>query len=454
MLIVDKLSQVKSSYDCVCIGPNPSSLFSASLLALQRHVLYIETSEDSFDIGIGPQSNTFPICTCYFDLNNGPLQESLRKLGCELYFTQPSGINETTYLDSHKIMRSGNLEEYKNALVSNYPEEHNAINSLFEIIVALADEWSLIVNQKVGGNWAVLQQTRKFLNIRYVDYVLNEFKDQQLIRTLLIDIPYTNIGMVNMAGSLVQKFNSSRICGGYSVIREALLNSILKNGSDVIRGSSYKVNASDNTILIEIDNQQLSLSSSFIISSDPCFADGECIKRANRRSTSMMLNFKLEQPIESCFESVLKVIPGGDLAKKLHEIESGSDSQNPPFTVHFPLSEENDACYTSMQVESFIPYGSSSEQIEKYSCQVINELQKLGIIESEQDNSYVIIAPDEIERRTGIYGGTSSLWAFSPEEMRKNLLQPIKKEQKIIYAGSWGNAFFAFGKVIADAIND
>lgn len=453
-------------FDVIAIGSGLAGLTCGALLAKRgKKILYISQEADNYSIGTGPQNSNFPICGYYYDIRSGILKDILEKLGVisSVSFITPAEICKIQIGD-FILKCPSDWFEYRDRLIGIFPQYRHKIEEYFKTVDDLAREWQLIIMSDAMPAFNLIPNMVRFQKVKYLDYIDTLFNDTLLKDILSVDITYTKISLAVMAGYISQIFKSAYIAGGYQSIKSLLCKVILENNGEIIHDrKSLSIDEIENErsgYVVSISSIEQFKCRWIVLDHDRYSYKGkrdigtEQVIHIDERFSKAFVNLNCKgQNSNRGHSNIIKYFPDGDIRKYFLDMESGCQLENYPFMLHFPLCDDIEGEFGSIQIEVPIPAKSTKEEVDRIVSKVL-EIAKTEFPEIVgQIISQSIIYPQDIENILHFNKGIQSHWAFSPDEIVKNPINVRPVHQGIYLAGDWGNAFIASGKILAKAIN-
>jgi len=193
-------------------------------------------------VGYFPESNgKFPICEYSFDYETGIFHELLKELKLVEKIHCEKKLPYLNYIFSdEKLTCEYSWDGFKKLIIERFGEEQEALKKFFSLIEKLSEEWICMVNSYGLPSFTKIMNMAKYSNVKYLDYIHNNFKDLKLIQILVHDVVNKDISLTVMAGYIMQLFNGRRLVGGYKEL-ENHLYSVLYDFAEVVEATSANV---------------------------------------------------------------------------------------------------------------------------------------------------------------------------------------------------------------------
>jgi hypothetical protein len=428
-------------YDVISFGPNFSSLTGTALLSKKFKVLYVEDVDDSIYEKI--------ICkTCRYDVRYGVIRDIIEELGIGTIETYDMEYVDKIFIGGSSLNRKSGWDNYRNQLIDLFPDERDCLAVYFDLIRILSDEWKIILNNKVNGNWMQVKNSYKYKDVKYADYLNKNFSDQLLIDILSADVPYSDISLCSMAGFCIQIFESSRI--NVPGFMRSLKDSIAVNDGTVVSISGKCAIVDPSTGLLRIGDETYKADYVILNGYDKSV---DLRGKYKLRLSSMFIEFCLVDGFDSEIDRQNKIFIDDKIIERLKKTENGETDE----FVSYSLIISPDETRTKdrqVLVELTMPPGSDGEIVLNAVDSVLDDIALKFSIDGKYLKDIVLKKEKIFDDYPLFYKGIYSAWAFSPEESRANPLKLDKNNSNLFYSNDWGNAFFAYGKLIANTISE
>nr|WP_294485951.1 hypothetical protein [uncultured Anaerosporobacter sp.] len=434
-------------YDIVAVGHSLSVLVTSAILAKNgKKTLYIPMeSQEQEERKLW---NQYECLRHHFDIQGGVFQSLLEELDISsLEFDTPPYHYQIQIGDFVRNVPT-KWKDYFEVLVETFPEEEDQLFEFFELVRNVAIEWEHMITSPKRMGFREMQNIIRLKDVRYVEYIQTKFKTALLQDTLCIDVPYSEISFVAMAGYLMQIVHSSRIKGGYNKLKNVFTVIIKENGGEIWQEKSLEIDMVKRRIVEKRLQDTLDVKSSIWLVDydkstyhDTFMVDAEFNSELQNRCSNVIvfLQCKYERQMDEMV-SCIKFSPHGKIVSQLRDIEQGNTIEEYPFTLYTLGEKQEDKTYEYVMV---IPVNQNSNsalvtRIVRESILRIEEKfksQKLHITKRRIFNQL------EIQESLHLYRGIQSHWAYSPEEMKKNPVNKMGVYEDLYMLGDWGEAF-------------
>lgn len=451
-------------FDVVSAGPGLASLVCAALVSRRGfRVLHVPREEESYSLGIGPQNHSFPVSTYYYDIRSGIMGRILKEIGIasQIEYTATGVLSEIHIGDFVLECPAGWLE-YRDRLSNMFPGQRESFGEYFKTISDLAREWEIIIMSDEFPKFSQIPGMVRYQRVKYADYLDKLFGSTLIKDILSVDMVYSQISLVTMAGYIFQMFNSGYITGGYKRLRDLLCGAIAANGGEIFPGArlgDFSRSEDGKYFIGTVAGEQIRCRDLVFNYDENTFEQVkymvvEPAVRLDGRCSSVLVNLKCRSTGEGRrYPGIIKYFPNGDIQAWLENLECGFLPDRYAFILHFPLEKAAPGEEDAIQIEIPVSLRWTEEALDKAVDKVMDTIGTVFPNIFGQNIYRQVIYPKDLEKALGLAGGIQSHWAFSPDEMKKNPLNMKTPLPGLYLAGNWGKAFFTGGKVIAKAIS-
>lgn len=434
-------------YDIVAVGHGLSVLVTSAILAKNgKKILYIPTeSQEQEEMELW---NQYEFLRHHFDIQGGVFQSLLEELDISSLEFDKSPYHYQIQIGDFVRNVPTKWKDYFEVLVETFPEEEDKLFEFFELVRNVATEWEhMITSPKIMG-FREIQNIIRFKDVRYVEYIQTTFKTALLQDILCIDVPYSEISFVAMAGYLMQIFHSSRIKGGYKKLQNALSAIIKENGGEIRQGKSLEIDMGKRKIVDKSLQDTFNVKSSIWLVDydkstyyDTFLVDAVFNSELQNRCSNVIvfLQCNYEGQMEERIPCI-KFSPHGKVASQLRNIEQGNTIEEYPFALYTLREKQEDKTYEYVMVMP-VNQNSSSTLVSRIVNESILRIEEKYKNQKLQITKRRIFNQLDIQESLHLYRGIQSHWAYSPEEMKKNPVNKMAIYEDLYMLGDWGEAF-------------
>lgn len=421
-------------YNAIIVGNNIANLACGALLANSgQKLMYIRIIDKDGVVGYFPESNgAFPICEYSFDYESGIFHELLKelklgeKIHCEKKLPYLNYI-----LSDEKLTCEYSWDGFKKLILERFREEQEATKKFFSLIEKLSDEWMYMVNSSEFPSLAKIMNMAKYSNVKYVDYIHENFHDLKLIRILAQDVVSQDVSLAVMAGYIMQLFNGRRLAGGYKKL-ESQLYSILYESADVIEATATDVRyeyCSKEQYFNVMFGEHNYISNILVMGSD---------------SLGVFESRKYGASERHIFYINCLINKKNNVNESIHKYYGCvSSNDNDKSDYYCVIAESED----KVQARIFI---SDTEDID---IDLVVEDVIIHVTDFCGDViSYKIVDEAEISDYFQWHCGQINAWSFSPADFKDNPLTRKINPPGLYLTNAWGRAFITSAKVTAKNI--
>lgn len=423
-------------YDVVVIGIDICGLSIAALL--QKEGYKVAIIEHKYEVKDDVQ-NIREAISYRWDSKKGALSVVLNRLGIE----QSKIAEEPKYVDmiivdSYSLCRKFGWKQYKDQLCELYPKETSNIEFYFQELQELAAEWERLLIAGSVFKAGSLKRMLHYKGTTYKQFVKQVFNNCQLQRILLIDLPSEDTALPVMAGYLVtQVFDSHYM--EKKLLEETLLKKFLELNGIILTSQIKKVKNEEVVKIEQIDGSIIN-----------------CIKLVSTYDKYCTMCTYFSELHEDV--TIKKHRMSNVLVASINNWEEQKINPN-SIVIDLCLGVDNSMrCWVELSRKSnqvFIEWTEMDREIpsEFFLTEVLKCLNKsIGLNVTVE--KYKIYTAKQIETALGMEGGDINRWAFTCDEMQKNVLKDNVLLPNIYTAGQWGRAWFTAAISVTNNFTD